>query len=450
MAQNTKKSLRSQIIYSVYVCNYSGEGTFGAVERDLERIRDLGTDIIWLMPVHPIGKVARKGSLGSPYAIADYRKINPELGTLEEFRFLVDRIHELGMKCIMDVVYNHTSPDSWLAEHHPEYFYRTPEGNMGNRVGDWSDIVDLDYGNRDLWEYQIETLKYWAELVDGFRCDVAPLVPLDFWKKAREETAKVNPDCIWLAESSDPPFVRELRKQGVSVLTDSECYQAFDICYDYDVYPAFRAYLKGEIPLSAYAAQLNMQEIVYPDNYVKMRFLENHDQDRAKAVIPEERALRNWTAFLYFERGAALIYAGQEAEDPHRPSLFEKDTVSWETGHDLTGLLKKLAAVKKMPILAEGSYSLKADDSRDILTGTYELGEERLVGVFGLKAGTKAGQAAETEAEAVEVKTGLPDGIYYNYADETQVEVRDGRVLWQGEPVIIGSSCSRSSRQPAV
>ena len=166
MAQNTSKNLRNQIIYSIYVRNYSGEGTFAAVERDLERIRDLGTDIIWLMPVHPLGVKNRKGSLGSPYAIRNYREINPEFGTLQDFRSLVDRIHELGMKCMIDVVYNHTSPDSWLAEHHPEYFYRKPDGKMGNRVGDWTDVVDLDYGNRELWDYQIETLntgrKWWT------------------------------------------------------------------------------------------------------------------------------------------------------------------------------------------------------------------------------------------------------------------------------------------------
>ena len=292
MAQNTSKNLRNQIIYSIYVRNYSEEGTFAAVERDLERIRDLGTDIIWLMPVHPLGVKNRKGSLGSPYAIRNYREINPEFGTLQDFRSLVDRIHELGMKCMIDVVYNHTSPDSWLAENHPEYFYRKPDGRMGNRVGDWTDVVDLDYGNRELWDYQIETLKYWAEMVDGFRCDVAPLVPLEFWKKAREEVAKVRPDCIWLAESSDPPFIVGLRKEGIQVLTDSECYQAFDLCYDYDVYPAFRAYLRGELPLSAYAERLNMQEYIYPDNYVKLRFLENHDQARAKALISDERERR--------------------------------------------------------------------------------------------------------------------------------------------------------------
>ena len=186
MAANTNISLRNQVMYCVFVRNYSEEGTFRAVEADLDRIQALGTDIIWLMPIHPIGEKARKGSLGSPYAISDYRKVNPEFGTLEDFQSLVDAIHARGMKCIIDVVYNHTSPDSWLVRNHPEWFYRKADGSMGNHVGDWTDIVDLDYRNQDLWDYQIETLKQWARIVDGFRCDVAPLIPIEFWKAARE------------------------------------------------------------------------------------------------------------------------------------------------------------------------------------------------------------------------------------------------------------------------
>ncbi|KAI7255978.1 hypothetical protein KC345_g11048, partial [Hortaea werneckii] len=155
MAKLTQAELRNQVVYSIYVRNHSEEGTFKAVEKDLERIKGLGVDIIWLLPVHPIGLTARKGGLGSPYANQNYREINPELGSLEDFRSLTEAIHRHGMKCIIDVVYNHTSPDSWLVEHHPEFFYRTPEGKLGNRVGDWGDIVDLDYNNKALWDYQI-------------------------------------------------------------------------------------------------------------------------------------------------------------------------------------------------------------------------------------------------------------------------------------------------------
>ena len=210
------------MIYSVFVRNYSSEGTFEKVREDLPRIRSLGADIIWLMPIHPIGKSNRKGSMGSPYAIRDYRAINPEYGTLEDFQALVDSIHALGMKVIIDVVYNHTSPDSWLRENHPEWFYHKPDGSFGNHVGEWTDIIDLDYNQRGLWEYQIETLKMWAKTVDGFRCDVAPLVPLDFWREAREQVEAIRPGCLWLAESIEPGFVRFIRSMGLTAASDSE------------------------------------------------------------------------------------------------------------------------------------------------------------------------------------------------------------------------------------
>ena len=145
MAQDTSPSLQNQVIYSVFVRNHTQEGTFRALIPDLARIRSLGVDILWLMPIHPIGKLCRKGSLGSPYANRDYRSVNPEYGSMEDFCTLVDAIHAHGMKCMIDVVYNHTSPDSVLWQEHPEFFYRRPDGGPGNHVGDWTDIIDLDY-----------------------------------------------------------------------------------------------------------------------------------------------------------------------------------------------------------------------------------------------------------------------------------------------------------------
>ncbi len=216
MADNTPKTLRNQIMYQIFVRNYSDEGTFAQVEKDLDRIKALGADIVWFMPIHPIGKEKRKGSLGSPYAISDYRAVNPEFGTLDDFKQLVDAIHERNMKCIIDVVYNHTSPDSILSKEHPEWFYHKPDGSFGNRVGDWTDIIDLDYSNRELWDYQIETLVQWAEIVDGFRCDVAPLVPIAFWEQARDAVAAVRPDAIWLSESVEPDFITYMRAQGIA------------------------------------------------------------------------------------------------------------------------------------------------------------------------------------------------------------------------------------------
>ena len=185
MAVNTDLSLRRQVIYSVFVRGHTKEGTFRALEGDLDRLKALGADILWLMPIHPIGEEGRKGTMGSPYAIRDYRAVNPDMGTVDDLCHLVDAIHDRGMECIIDVVYNHTSPDSVLAEAHPEFFLRDEQGRPTRKVTDWWDIVDLDYSNRDLWRYQIDTLKQWAAIVDGFRCDVASAVPVEFWRQAR-------------------------------------------------------------------------------------------------------------------------------------------------------------------------------------------------------------------------------------------------------------------------
>ena len=228
-------------MYSVFVRNHTPEGTFQALRSDLARIRALGVDIIWLMPIHPIGEKARKGTMGSPYAIRDYRAVNPEYGTVQDLKELVAHIHQLGMKCIIDVVYNHTSPDSVLAQEHPEWFYRKSDGSFGNHVGDWTDIIDLDYTNRALWQYQIDTLKQWAQIVDGFRCDVAPLVPMEFWTAARQAVEQVRPGCIWLSESVEPGFINYLRSQNLIAHTDSEVFEVFDIAYDYDIFGIFKA-----------------------------------------------------------------------------------------------------------------------------------------------------------------------------------------------------------------
>lgn len=425
MARNTDLNLRGQVIYSIYVRNHSEEGTFKAVEKDLERIKNLGTDIIWFMPIHPIGVKNKKGDLGCPYAIKNYREVNPEYGTLEDFKSCVDKIHALGMKCIIDVVYNHTSPDSWLVENHPEYFYKKPDGNLGNRVGDWWDVVDLDYNNKDLWDYQIDTLKMWVEVVDGFRCDVASLIPVDFWIKAREEVSKVRPNAIWLAESVHTNFLIDLRRHGISGNSDCEVYQAFDICYDYDVQPYFAGYLKGENTLSYYVDRLNLQEGIYPENYIKLRFLENHDNPRAKDLIKDENQLINWTAFQYFQKGTTLIYAGQETENTKCPSLFDKDLVDWNTGKDITKLMQKLYKIKKNNIFIDGSYRLFADEDNQTIIGYYEKNGEKVVGVFSLKG---------IEGE---IKVKLQDGEYINEIDNEKVIVKNGKIKINQRPIIL-------------
>lgn len=326
---------------------------------------------------------------------------------------------------MMDIVYNHISPDSWLSRNMPDFFYKKADGSFGNKTGDWGDVIDLDYRNRDLWEYQIETLCQWAKIADGYRCDVAPLVPVEFWIEARKAVEKVKPGFIWLAETVEPCFIRDNRRLGQVGQSDGEMYQAFDMEYDYDIWGFRDQYLEGKISLDMYVQILNQQHIAFPDNYVKMRCLENHDQRRAKAAVPNESDLLNWTAFMFFQQGSALIYGGQETENNHTPSLFDIDKVDWNTGKDISPLLKKLAEIKKKEIMAYGTYQLYADDLTDTVIGTYEMGEDRLIGVFALKS------------QAANIKVDLEDGEYTNLIDGSKVTVKSERMKTEGKPVIL-------------
>ena len=414
--------LRNMTLYSVFVRNHGG--SFRAVAEDIPRIRALGVDAVWLMPIHPIGQKARKGSLGSPYAIADYRSVNPEYGTMEDFRALADAVHESGMKLLIDVVYNHTSPDSVLSREHPEWFYHKRDGSFGNRIGDWSDIIDLDYENRALWDYQIDTLKMWAEIVDGFRCDVAPLVPLEFWLRARREVEQVRPGCIWLAESVEPAFTRDNRNRGMVSHSDAELYQAFDVCYDYDIYGDFLSYVEGKTPLGAYVEALERQEGWYPADYVKLRFLENHDRPRMAFLFPDKTVRMNWLAWMFFQKGMALLYGGQEWECVHRPDLFDPDPVPMKGTAPLTDLLRRLTAMKKDELFSRGAYTLKACPG-DVLMARWELAGRQALGVFSLKGGASV------------LPVDLPDGAYESLLDGRSIPVESGLMATDGQPIIL-------------
>ena len=424
MAANTNPQLQTQIIYSIYVRNHTPEGTFRAVIPDLDRIRALGTDIIWFLPIHPIGVAGKKGTLGCPYANRDYRSVNPAYGTMDDFKALVREIHARGMKCMIDVVYNHTSPDSTLYHEHPDFFYHGADGKPGNKMGDWSDVIDLDYHNPDLWAYQIESLKFWAGIVDGFRCDVASFVPLAFWKAARKAVSEVNPDCIWLAETVHQSFGCLARAHSVPSELDYDMYEAFDMEYEYDIREAFDKYLQGSIALSHYLDMLNFQEAIYPANYNKLRFLENHDQPRICSYVTDEQALRNYTAMLYFLKGTTLLYAGQEFENDHLPSLFEKEPIDRHTGKDLTPLLKTLASIKRA-LGVPSFFRAEADDANDIAVMQRTGDTGHFIGVFSLK-----GVSAEVPVPAM-------DGVYENLLGGASVTVAAGKLSCAGEPVII-------------
>lgn len=425
MAKQTDTQLRGQIVYQVYPRNHTEEGTFRALEADLSRIRDLGVDIIYLMPIHTIGVEGHKGSLGCPYANRDYRAVNPEQGTMEDFIHLTDTIHAMGMKCMIDVVYNHTSPDSVLRYEHPEYFYHRNDGTFGNRFGDWADVIDLDYSNAGLWDYQIATLKMWAKYVDGFRCDVATLIPIEFWKRARTECEKVRPGLIWLAESVHMTFNRMARVAGLHPFTDSEGYDAFDMEYSYDIREKLDHYICGERPLHEYIEALNDQEAIYPENYIKLRCLENHDQIRTASFATDPGQMRNWHAFLFMTKGTVMLYAGEEFSDKNRPSLFDKDMMI-RTGNDISEYLKKLIGIRKAYFPVNGWFEAKADDGTECVSVRIGDADCEYVGLFSLK-----GKPGEIEW------SGVSDGTYKDLLSDEEVTVEDGMIHTDGEPVIL-------------
>ena len=425
MAKDTPISYRSLVFYQVYVRNHSPAGNFAGVEADLERIHSLSVDVVYLLPIHPIGKIARKGRLGSPYSIVDYRAINPEYGTLDDFQRLVARIHGLGMKVMIDEVYNHTAHDSVLVEQHPEWFHQDEHGNPVTTVPEWSDVIDLKHPNHELWAYLIDSMLYWIEHgVDGFRCDVASLVPLEFWEQARAAVAEVTPGVIWLAEAVHPSWVTERRDNGLFALSDSELYQAFDILYAYDVYPAWQHAVKGDAPVRLYLDMLRFQDGIFPKNYMKLRYVENHDTPRVMGFAPSRDQALAWTAFSAFNKGPFFIYGGQESGAVQRPSLFDIDKVDW-SDYGLQDFITRLAKMKKHPAMLGQLLFL---ESEPVLKACWFHAENSLFGVF-----NPVGIQGETRVP-------LDDGDYLDLISGNTVRVTNQRLAIPASACIL--TCS--------
>ena len=329
--------LSNQLIYQVFVRNHTAEGTIKALESDLKRIRDLGADILYLMPLQPIGRKGRKGSLGSPYAIEDYTKINPELGSWDDLKHLCEHAHHLGMKVMVDQVFNHTSRDSVLLKEHPEFYWRNEKGEFGNKVGDWSDVYDLDYSCPALTPYMIHVLDLFIDAgVDGFRFDVASLIPASFFEALHAHLLKTYPqkEILLLAECIEAAFALETRGKGAIATSNGELAHAgFQLFYCYASFPYLRDYLLSHNPLdlAAYRAACSLEEVGLPEQgaYI-VRALENHDQTRLAFYGKNNALHHNLLAYSFFTRGPAFLYAGEEYGVRKHPTLFDEDKVCWD------------------------------------------------------------------------------------------------------------------------
>ena len=306
---------RNGILYELYIRSFTDAGTFKAAETRLDHLVKLDVDIVWLMPVYPIGEKGRKGSQGSPYSVRDFRTVNPEYGSEEDFRHLVQEIHRRGMKVILDIVPNHAANDNVLMKNHPDWFLRDENGQFTREVAAWSDVTDFNYDNPEMRKYMAETLEYWIREydIDGYRCDVAGMVPYDFWKKTIPRLKALKPDIYLLAEWEDP----ELLIAG------------FHSDYDWTLYHLLKDIRKGKKRTSAAVTLVEQKDSLYPHNALPMRFIENHDELRSLDVFGVQ-GIDAYARFLFTLPGIPLIYAGQEIGERHKPSLFEREPLNWE------------------------------------------------------------------------------------------------------------------------
>ncbi|MGP8054553.1 MAG: alpha-amylase family glycosyl hydrolase, partial [Limisphaerales bacterium] len=308
--------LRDGVIYEIFPRDFSPAGNLAGVTARLDDLKKLGVTVLWIMPVQPIGEKGRKGEFGSPYSISDYYAVDPHYGTLADFKNLVAEAHARGFKVIMDLVADHTAWDSVMMKH-PEFYKQDARGNVLPPIPEWTDVAGLNYANPQLREDMITMMKYWIQEcdIDGYRCDVAYMVPTDFWVQARAELKKTKPDIMWLAEASKPELL----------------VQAFDLDYDWPLLATLNRVLINGAPASALQASWEESRRQFPRGALHLRISDDHDEPRAVARYGIRGALAA-SVLMFTLDGVPLIYNGMEVGDATEsgdPALFEKLPIFW-------------------------------------------------------------------------------------------------------------------------
>ena len=324
---------KNATIYEVNVRQFTPEGTFKAFESHLPRLKAMGIDIIWLMPIHPIGVEKRKGTLGSYYSVKDYYGVNPEFGTKEDFKALVDKIHSMGMYVIIDWVANHSAWDNALAKEHPDWYTKTPEGNFQPTPWyDWEDIIDFDYEKPGIRKYMTDVLKYWVKdfNIDGYRCDVAGFMPIDFWENVRTELDQIKP-VFMLAEWES----RDLH------------HKAFDMTYSWSLWDKMHATAKDGKSLGGLVEYMAHDVSSFPNDAYRMTFTDNHDKNswEGNQYSNFGDALEASMVLAGTVNGMPLVYSGQEAGLNRSLKFFDKDLIEWKD-HPFASIYKALFDLK--------------------------------------------------------------------------------------------------------
>lgn len=372
-ARQPRDWVRDGVVYEIYPRAFSQQGNFNGITSELDRLKDLGVTILWLMPIHPIGQEKKKGSIGSPYAVRDYYGINPDYGTKEDLKRLIAEAHRRGMKVIIDIVANHTSWDSVLMKH-PEFYKRDAKGNITYPF-DWFDIAALDYKSQELRRYMIDMLKYWIREfdLDGFRCDVAGEVPTDFWENARDELDRIKPDIFLLAEAHKPELL----------------VKAFELDYSWPLHGALTDVVQGRRGASDLRIAWEDEVKKWPRGALHLRFSDNHDERRTIARFGEPAALAA-SALTFTLDGVPLIYNGMEVGDTTEsgaPALFEKLPIFWpiaERRPEFPRFYKRMSALRQASnALRRGSteWLHNSDESRLVSYLRRGTGEEIVVAI---------------------------------------------------------------------
>ena len=325
------------VLYELNVRQFTEEGTFVAAIERLPFLRSLGVDAIWLMPIYPIGQEGRKGTLGSYYSIRDYMAVNEEFGTEDEFRAFVTAAHALGMKVLLDWVANHTARDArWITECPAEWYERDAEG-VAVVPWDWTDTAKLNYANHDVWRGQIDAMRYWVEKfgVDGYRCDMAMLVPIEFWQEASEELHRIKSDIFMLAEAEE----------------DNLFDRAFNMSYQWNIHHIMCDIAKGARRVWDLRNAIHSERARYPREAMRMSFTSNHDENSWSGSEQSRfgRALEVMTAMTFLMPSTMpLIYTGQEVGYDHSFEFFERDAIptSAYVENRTTELYRRLTALK--------------------------------------------------------------------------------------------------------
>ena len=327
----------SAVLYEMNIRQLTPEGTLRAATERLPFLRSIGIDAIWLMPIYPIGEEGRKGTLGSYYSIRDYMAVNPEFGNEEDLRNFIKVAHALGMRILLDWVANHTARDArWITER-PADWYERDEAGVAKIPWDWSDTAKLNYANHDVWRGQIEAMRYWVEKfdVDGFRCDMAMLVPIEFWQEASEELHRIKHDIFMLAEAEE----------------DNLFDRAFNMSYQWEIHHIMCDIAKGGRRVWDLRNAIHNQRARYPKEAMRMSFTSNHDENSWSGSEQSRfgRALEVMTAMTFLMPSTMpLIYTGQEVGYDHSFEFFDRDPIPVERycENRTTELYRRLCALK--------------------------------------------------------------------------------------------------------